>query len=57
MKRGQVPDHGYLFWVSELDLEGRRAGLDGLGEGQKISFESKVDGMRGKTSAENLQLA
>jgi CspA family cold shock protein len=34
-----------------------RAGLDGLGEGQKISFESKVDSMRGKTSAENLQLA
>jgi CspA family cold shock protein len=34
-----------------------RAGLDGLGEGQKISFDSKVDSMRGKTSAENLQLA
>jgi CspA family cold shock protein len=31
-----------------------RAGLDGLGEGQKISFETKTDKMRGKTSAENL---
>ncbi|RIK98666.1 MAG: cold-shock protein [Proteobacteria bacterium] len=33
-----------------------RAGLAGLGEGQKISFESKTDQMRGKTSAENLSL-
>ncbi len=33
-----------------------RAGLSGLGEGQKISFESKTDQMRGKTSAENLSL-
>lgn len=34
-----------------------RAGLHGLGEGQKVSFEAKVDRMRGKTSAENLALA
>jgi CspA family cold shock protein len=34
-----------------------RAGLSGLAEGQKVSFESKVDEMRGKTSAENLSLA
>ena len=33
-----------------------RAGLSGLGEGQKVSFEAKVDQMRGKTSAENLSL-
>jgi cold shock protein len=33
-----------------------RAGLTGLGEGQKVSFELKTDKMRGKTSAENLQL-
>jgi CspA family cold shock protein len=33
-----------------------RAGLDGLGEGQKVSFEAKIDNMRGKTSAENLSL-
>ena len=33
-----------------------RAGLTGLAEGQKVSFEAKVDKMRGKTSAENLSL-
>jgi len=33
-----------------------RAGLDGLNEGQKVSFEAKTDKMRGKTSAENLSL-
>lgn len=33
-----------------------RAGLTGLDEGQKITFESKVDQMRGKTSAENISL-
>ncbi|MCS3447593.1 cold shock CspA family protein [Bradyrhizobium elkanii] len=34
-----------------------RAGLGGLAEGQKLSFELKVDKMRGKTSAEDLRLA
>jgi len=34
-----------------------RAGLSGLGEGQKINFEIKTDKMRGKVSAENLALA
>ena len=34
-----------------------RAGLTGLGEGQKVSFEVKTDKMRGKVSAENLSLA
>jgi CspA family cold shock protein len=33
-----------------------RAGLSNLAEGQKIEFEAKTDKMRGKTSAENLQL-
>ncbi|QPF85210.1 cold-shock protein [Bradyrhizobium genosp. L] len=33
-----------------------RAGLTGLAEGQKLSFELKTDKMRGKTSAENLEL-
>lgn len=33
-----------------------RAGLTGLGEGQKVSYELKTDKMRGKTSAENLQV-
>jgi CspA family cold shock protein len=34
-----------------------RAGLSGLAEGQQVSFEVKVDRMRGKSSAENLALA
>ena len=33
-----------------------RAGMTGLGEGQKVSYELKTDKMRGKTSAENLAL-
>lgn len=33
-----------------------RAGLHGLGEGQKVSYELKTDKMRGKTSADNLAL-
>ena len=33
-----------------------KAGLSGLAEGQKVSFEAKTDKMRGKTSAENLSL-
>src|SRR5258708_40375783 len=31
-----------------------RAGMGSLNEGQKLSYESKLDSMRGKTSAENL---
>ena len=34
-----------------------RAGLSGLAEGQKVTFEIKTDKMRGKVSAENLSLA
>jgi len=34
-----------------------RAGLSGLDEGQKVSFEIKADPKRGKSSAENLKLA
>jgi CspA family cold shock protein len=33
-----------------------RAGLFGLAEGQKISYEVKVDPKRGKSSAENLRV-
>ncbi len=33
-----------------------RAGLSGLAEGQKISFEIKADPKRGKSSAENLRV-
>src|SRR5262249_42728260 len=32
-----------------------RAGLHGLAEGQKLSFEAKTDPRRGKTSAENMK--
>jgi CspA family cold shock protein len=32
-----------------------RAGLGSLNEGQKVSFEPKLDSMRGKTSAEDLR--
>ena len=33
-----------------------RAGLSSLNEGQKVSFEVKVDPKRGKSSAENLRV-
>lgn len=33
-----------------------RAGLSGLAEGQKVSFEVVVDKKRGKENAENLSL-
>ncbi len=32
-----------------------RAGLNGLNEGQKVSYEIVVDRQRGKSSAENLK--
>ena len=32
-----------------------RAGMSGLAEGQKVSFEEQRDPKRGKTSAENLK--
>jgi cold shock protein len=34
-----------------------RAGLSGLAEGQKVTFELQTDKVRGKVSAENLSLA
>ena len=34
-----------------------RAGLSGLAEGQNVTFEIKIDKMRGKSGAENLSLA
>ena len=33
-----------------------RAGLSSLAEGQKVSYEIKVDPRRGKSSAENLRI-
>jgi cold shock protein len=50
----QPTDGGNDVFVHISAVE--RAGLTGLGEGQKVSFELKTDKMRGKTSAENLQL-
>jgi CspA family cold shock protein len=32
-----------------------RAGMGSLNEGQKLSFKSKIDSKRGKSSAENLR--
>jgi CspA family cold shock protein len=53
------------FGFIELDAGGpdvfvhisavERAGLSGLNEGQKVSFEVKADPRRGKSSAENLK--
>src|ERR1700752_1565288 len=34
-----------------------RAGLSGLAEGQRVTFEIRTDRMRGKVSADNLTLA
>ena len=50
----QPSDGGTDVFVHISAVE--RAGLTGLAEGQKVSFEAKVDKMRGKTSAENLSL-
>lgn len=33
-----------------------RSGLSGLREGDKVNFEIKVDKVRGKSSAENLEV-
>src|SRR3954468_19642977 len=49
----QPDDGGNDVFVHISAVE--RAGLGSLNEGQKVSFESKVDSMRGKTSAENLR--
>jgi CspA family cold shock protein len=51
----QPTDGGNDVFVHISAVE--RAGMSGLAEGQKISFEIKVDKMRGKSSAENLALA
>jgi len=50
----QPNDGGNDVFVHIIAVE--RAGLSGLAEGQKVSFEAKTDKMRGKTSAENLSL-
>ena len=50
----QPTDGGTDVFVHISAVE--RAGLTGLGEGQKVSDDLKTDKMRGKTSAENLQI-
>ena len=50
----QPDDGGSDVFVHISAVE--RAGLSGLAEGQKISYESKVDTKRGKSSAENLKV-
>ena len=50
----QPDDGGTDVFVHISAVE--RAGLSSLNEGQKLSYEAKVDKMRGKTSAENLRV-
>jgi CspA family cold shock protein len=50
----QPDDGGNDVFVHISAVE--RAGLSNLVEGQKLSFEVKVDSRRGKSSAENLQV-
>ena len=50
----QPDDGGNDVFVHISAVE--RAGLSGLAEGQKVSFEIKADPKRGKSSAENLRL-
>jgi cold shock protein len=50
----QPDDGGADVFVHISAVE--RAGLSGLAEGQKISFEIKADPKRGKSSAENLRV-
>jgi CspA family cold shock protein len=49
----QPDDGGTDVFVHISAVE--RAGMGSLNEGQKLSYEAKVDSMRGKTSAENLR--
>ena len=50
----QPDDGGNDVFVHISAVE--RAGLHGLNEGQRISFELRADPKRGKTSAENLRV-
>ena len=49
----QPDDGGQDVFVHISAVE--RAGLSGLNEGQKVSYEVVTDQKRGKTSAENLK--
>jgi len=50
----QPDDGGNDVFVHISAVE--RAGLSGLAEGQKVSYEVVVDSKRGKSSAENLRV-
>jgi CspA family cold shock protein len=50
----QPDDGGNDVFVHVSAVE--RAGLSGLAEGQKLSYEIKVDTKRGKSSAEDLKV-
>jgi cold shock protein len=50
----QPDDGGNDVFVHISAVE--RAGLSNLAEGQKVSYEIKVDPKRGKSSAENLRV-
>jgi CspA family cold shock protein len=50
----QPDDGGNDVFVHISAVE--RAGLSGLAEGQKVSYEVVVDRKRGKSSAENLRV-
>ena len=49
----QPDDGGNDVFVHISAVE--RAGMGSLDEGQKLSFEAKLDSKRGKSSAENLR--
>ena len=50
----QPSDGGNDVFVQISAVE--RAGLSSLAEGQKVSYEIKVDPKRGKSTAENLRV-
>jgi cold shock protein len=50
----QPDDGGQDVFVHISAVE--RAGLSGLAEGQKVSYEVQLDSKRGKSSAENLRI-
>jgi CspA family cold shock protein len=50
----QPDDGGNDVFVHISAVE--RAGLHGMNEGQRVSFELKTDPRRGKSSAENLRV-
>ena len=50
-----APDSGEDVFVHISALQ--RAGIDGLQEGDKVSFDTAVDQRSGKTAVENITMA